>query len=117
MGLSVITPIGQSLERTKKILFDPFDIKKWFILGFCAWLAKLGEGYGGGGSGSGGRDRGQSFGSALSQAREWAMAHLLLPLHVFWRCYSLYFIEPIGPELRLFPAPRIAEDLTPDYPM
>jgi len=82
MGLSVITPIGQSLERTKKILFDPFDIKKWFILGFCAWLANLGEGYGGGGSGGGGRNRGQSFGSALSQAREWAVAHVFLILFI-----------------------------------
>jgi hypothetical protein len=27
----------------KLLLFKPFDIGKWFIIGFCAWLAYLGE--------------------------------------------------------------------------
>lgn len=39
----------------KFILFHPFDIGKWFVLGFTAWLATLFEGLGsGGGSGSSG---------------------------------------------------------------
>ncbi len=25
------------------MLFQPFDLRKWFIVGFCAWLAHLGE--------------------------------------------------------------------------
>jgi len=25
------------------MLFRPFDIAKWFVIGFCAWLAQLGE--------------------------------------------------------------------------
>jgi len=29
------------------MLFQPFDIGKWFIIGFCAWLAGLGESGGG----------------------------------------------------------------------
>lgn len=33
----------------KLLLFRPFDPAKWFILGFCAWLAMLGQGGGGGG--------------------------------------------------------------------
>jgi hypothetical protein len=30
----------------KWILFEDFEISKWFVLGFCAWLAGLGEGAG-----------------------------------------------------------------------
>ena len=28
----------------KKILFQPFDLKKWFVIGFVAWLSNLGGG-------------------------------------------------------------------------
>ncbi len=48
--ISVIDPISPAIERVKTILFRPFDLGKWFIIGFCAWLAFLFEG-GGGGSG------------------------------------------------------------------
>jgi hypothetical protein len=42
--ISVIEPIGAAIKKTKKILFQPFDIAKWFAIGFCAWLAALGSG-------------------------------------------------------------------------
>ena len=42
--ISVIEPIGAAFEKTKEILFKPFDIGKWFVIGFCAWLATLGNG-------------------------------------------------------------------------
>lgn len=32
--------------RTKKLLFKPFDIGRWFVIGFSAWLAMLGKGGG-----------------------------------------------------------------------
>jgi hypothetical protein len=61
MGISVTQPVDPAIKRTGQILFKPFDIKKWFVLGFCAWLAMLGEGGGGnfqmpnfGGGGGGG---------------------------------------------------------------
>jgi hypothetical protein len=48
--ISVINPIGPAIERVKTMLFKPFDLEKWFIVGFCAWLAYLGSsGIGGGG--------------------------------------------------------------------
>ena len=47
--ISVIEPVGAAFEKTKEILFKPFDLGKWFALGFCAWLATLGESGGGGG--------------------------------------------------------------------
>lgn len=50
--VSVIEPVGKALEKTKQILFSPFEWSKWFAIGFCAWLAFLGEG-GGGGNGGG----------------------------------------------------------------
>ncbi len=34
----------------KKILFQPFDLRKWLVIGFAAWLANLGSGGGGAGN-------------------------------------------------------------------
>ena len=33
-------------SRTKKLLFKPFDIGRWFVIGFSAWLSILGQGGG-----------------------------------------------------------------------
>ena len=44
MAISVIEPIGLALTRTGRMLFKPFEWRKWFVLGFCAWLAQLGQG-------------------------------------------------------------------------
>ena len=52
-NVSVIDPIGPAIERVKVMLFRPFDFGRWFIIGFCAWLAYLGNGGGGGGGGGG----------------------------------------------------------------
>jgi hypothetical protein len=41
--ISVIDPISPAIEWVKTILFRPFDLGKWFVIGFCAWLAYLGE--------------------------------------------------------------------------
>jgi hypothetical protein len=49
--VSVIDPLSPAFERVKIILFKPFDLGRWFIIGFCAWLAYLGTGGGGGGGG------------------------------------------------------------------
>jgi hypothetical protein len=49
--ISVTAPITAALERVKQVLFRPFDLGKWFAIGFCAWLALLGEQGGGGGGG------------------------------------------------------------------
>ena len=45
--ISVTEPISRAIEHVKQTLFRPFDIGKWFTLGFCAWLAGLGESGGG----------------------------------------------------------------------
>ncbi|HEX4653619.1 MAG TPA: hypothetical protein VH227_05160 [Candidatus Udaeobacter sp.] len=46
--IEIFKPFGEAFELTKKILFQPFDLKKWFVIGFTAWLANLGFGGGGG---------------------------------------------------------------------
>ena len=48
MHVSVIDPINPAIERVKALLFAPFDLGRWFIIGFCAWLAQLSR-YNGGG--------------------------------------------------------------------
>ena len=45
--IEIFKPFGEAFELTKKILFQPFDVKKWFVIGFAAWLANLGGGVGG----------------------------------------------------------------------
>lgn len=41
--ISVTAPVSQAIDHVKRVLFQPFDAGKWFVIGFCAWLALLGE--------------------------------------------------------------------------
>jgi hypothetical protein len=83
--VSVIDPIGPAFERVKTILFRPFDVGKWFTIGFCAWLAYLGSG-GGGGGGGGGRGGRGSYGvhEDLGQAKHFVLEnlHWIIPVAV-----------------------------------
>ncbi len=42
--IEIFTPFGEAFELTKKILFQPFDIGKWFVIGFAAFLANFSGG-------------------------------------------------------------------------
>ena len=42
MRISITDPIGNSFNRMKLVLFNGCNIKKWFVLGFCSFLAGLG---------------------------------------------------------------------------
>jgi hypothetical protein len=84
-AVSVVTPLTPAFERVKTILFRPFDLTKWLVIGFCAWLACLGQGGGGGGGGGhiGPVDHGaQGLKSALREARDYVLHNLdwILPL-------------------------------------
>ena len=37
--IEIFKPFGQAFELTNKILFQPFDLKKWFVIGFAAFLS------------------------------------------------------------------------------
>jgi hypothetical protein len=77
MGVSVTEPVGKAIDRTGRVLFKPFDLGKWFGLGFCAWLASLLEG---GGTGNYSNDWQQQRGKIepkLQEALNWLEANLV----------------------------------------
>src|SRR5436190_11182142 len=39
--IEIFKPFGEAFETTKKILFQPFDLMKWLVIGFAAWLATM----------------------------------------------------------------------------
>jgi hypothetical protein len=49
MQIGFFAPLGRAFERMKHILWRPFDLATWLVLGFSAWLAGLADGAGGGG--------------------------------------------------------------------
>ena len=84
LEISVTEPVSPALERVKTMLFKPFDPGKWFTIGFCAWLAFLGEG-GGGRINSGFNNNvnignqnqaGESFRHGYHQARDYVLNNL-----------------------------------------
>jgi hypothetical protein len=83
MGLSVTDPISRAIDRAKLITFQPFDLAKWFTLGFIVWIANLGESgsgnYNFNNGGSGGRRATTSpttMPSAFQQTQDWVGSHL-----------------------------------------
>lgn len=54
MSISYTLPLSRGYKRMKKALFQPFDINKWFRIGFTAWLAGLTDCQGNSGSNGGG---------------------------------------------------------------
>jgi hypothetical protein len=81
MPISVANPVSPAIERTRLVLFRPFDIGKWFTLGFCAFLAFLGEG----GSGNfnpntGGQGGGGGVGEQVKKGIDWLDEHMALVL-------------------------------------
>ena len=72
--ISVIDPISPAIEYVRLMLFKPFDLSKWLIIGFCAWLAQLGQGGGGGGGGNGWKEHGD--GPCLEAIKSSILAHL-----------------------------------------
>ncbi len=89
--INVVEPVSPAFERVKLMLFQPFDLGKWFVIGFCAWLAGLGEagsGSGFGGNSNLGNHSGQSgtdIRHNLNQAKDWLVNNLdwLVPLAAF----------------------------------
>ena len=42
LQIEIFKPFGEAFELMKRILFRPFDLKKWCVIGFAAFLAHLG---------------------------------------------------------------------------
>ncbi len=87
-GATPLDAFTPALQHTKRMLFQPFDIGKWFILGFVIFLAQLigSGGHGWGGSGNKLRNRDDGFCGIgdgvndLQQAGQWVVEHLWLIL-------------------------------------
>lgn len=41
MEIKIIKPLESAMDWMRKVLFQPFNIKKWLLLGVCAWLASF----------------------------------------------------------------------------
>jgi hypothetical protein len=85
--INVTVPVGQAFDRVKHILFQPFDLGKWFVIGFGAWLAHLGEqGFHGGYNGGSnyGQHGGGNFQHEFERAKDFVLSNLgwIVPLAV-----------------------------------
>ncbi len=73
MNISVTAPFKPAWKHMVRILFKPFDIKKWFALGFCAFLSQCGEGGGGNGGNFGNQNNpsGSEFREGVNNVEIW----------------------------------------------
>jgi hypothetical protein len=85
MALSVVDPINSAIERAKRVCFRPFDLGKWFTIGFCAFLAGLAEGgstvptnfnFNASGPPGGGQPNGRKLAEDFRDGIDWVQAHL-----------------------------------------
>ena len=82
MATGYIDPLNAAYRRMKAALFRPFDLGKWFALGFASWIAGWGAGWGGGFNYSS-RFAGGEKGNAASTFKE-AMGSAFQPLIGWW---------------------------------
>jgi hypothetical protein len=82
--ISVAEPVSLAYERVKQMLFKPFDLARWITIGFCAWLAGLGES-GGGGSFNSGSNYGNNGGQPVEHFRHFYYeVRDYVALNLFW---------------------------------
>ncbi len=69
--IEIFKPFGEAFELTKKILFQPFELKKWCVMGFAAFLAGrfAGSGFGFPFGNLNSRHQNQNFNSQIPE--EW----------------------------------------------
>ena len=74
MPISVVEPVQPAIDWTRRMLFRPFNLNKWVTVGFCVWLAYMGQGGGvsfpGNFGGKGGRDPSAELNRVFSWFRE-----------------------------------------------
>ncbi len=89
--VSVALPVGQAIERVKRMLFQPFDLGRWITLGFCAWLAQLGQG-----GSSAHFNYSPDHGKQMEDLRRWLEQARDYVVH------NLYWILPLAAVVLLF---------------
>jgi hypothetical protein len=76
MTIHFLEPLNRAWDRMKTALFRPFDLHKWFVFGFSAFLAAMMDASNGGGSGRIGKEG--NFGEFIHFPREawaWFVSH------------------------------------------
>jgi hypothetical protein len=94
--VSVIDPITPAIDRVKLILFRPFDLGKWFIIGFCAWLAYLGAGGGSGGGGGGGGGSGPPYNLSHKQLEAQEQIKEFIESARYYVSNNIHWIVPVA---------------------
>ena len=82
--ISIVDPLSRAMTWSRDVLFRPFDLTKWIVLGFCAWLAMLCDGGGYQGTGQWGKQRGdyRNIEDGLYETWEWVLVHWLTILTI-----------------------------------
>ncbi|MBD3414908.1 MAG: hypothetical protein GF421_10815 [Candidatus Aminicenantes bacterium] len=78
MKIAFFEPLGRGWNRMTSALFKPFDLNKWLVVAFTAFLAGLFDWNGGGGNGSSQWSRDGSFGEFIDfpgKAWSWLTSH------------------------------------------
>lgn len=83
--IEFMVPTSNAFNRMKQILFKPFDMGKWFILGFSAWLAQLLEG-------GGGVNFPSNSGNLGPQSAQWAKQNIELVIAIIVVAVTIFFI-------------------------
>ena len=92
MKISATAPFTPAWNNMVRILFKPFDIKKWFVLGFCAFLAQCGEGGGGGNYANWNQSGSSSFRETVNGVEMWIISNWELFLGLVSGCFLLILI-------------------------
>jgi hypothetical protein len=76
MEIIFLEPLSRAVKRTRLALFTPFDLHKWFVIGFNAFLAGLADwSHGSGGSRGRGRLSFEGFLDFPRRAWAWLASH------------------------------------------
>lgn len=92
MRIEYVEPLSRAFGRMKTALFKPFNLNKWFAVGFTAFLAGLMDGPGKGSGDGDGHRGGVDFGDILEfpeNAWEWLLDH---PIGFFAIAFAALFI-------------------------
>lgn len=96
MKISYGVPLSKGWDRMKHALFNPFDLGKWFLLGFTAFLAGLADRPGfGNGSYKSGRDHWNfnSFADFFNASLEWLADNPFWSMLIIW---GILFLIALG---------------------
>ena len=93
MDIHYVAPLRSAWARMKTMLFNPFNLDKWLVLGFSAWLARLAGGGGGGGVRV--NPRAGHVGS-LHVRRSLREAWAFVQAHPVWRTWIIVIAAAVG---------------------